>query len=120
MFSLYLCPGAFPGELKLGVAGCFCGVMLRVEENGELSCDQAWQLLAPPGSFLPPPKQLTPRCLKGRLPCRVTQLSNARPEGFQTDNGAALSDVSHGTEGDPRGPRWGEQRHKCLPANRDK
>lgn len=37
-------------------------------------------------------------------PGSVTQLSNARPEGFEIDNGAALSDVSLSTGGDRRGP----------------
>lgn len=32
------------------------------------------------------------------------RLSGARPEGFEMHNGAALSDVSLRTEGDPRSP----------------
>ena len=40
----------------------------------------------------------------GDLNKQTNKLSNACPEGFETDNGAALSHVSLGTEGDPRSP----------------
>ena len=87
-------------------------------------CGRKWGIcaLAKPGSFSDPPPNrtadVTPRC--SLEPGVLTQLSNARPGGFETDNGAALSDVSLSTEGEALRPRWGEQRHKCLPANGDK
>lgn len=99
---ILLAPGGFPGELNLAVAGRFCGVNYPV---------------AKPGSFVVPPHNhtadVTRRCLLGRTslepPGSVTQLSSARPGGFETDNGAALSDVGLSTEGDPRGPAGGNK-----------
>lgn len=64
-----------------------------------------------PDSFLMTPinhtADVAPTCVfrtSQEPPGSFIHLSNTRLEGFETENGAALSHVSLSTEGDPRGP----------------